>query len=556
MRLHLFGIPVVRLAFVLLAGGAALHPLGLRAQEVLRSPLLVGVEALPLVTGPYEDRLRTSQLWGAPADGFLLRSTSTLLRNGQRGNDRQPPILTVHPPTVLTTYNSDIPDSPNQGHVWGGRGWSTGVVAGVTIRQGPLTLTLAPEWSYSENREFELRENWLFNGRYKFSPAWQTDTLSIDVPLRFGEDPLHRGGPGQSSITLAGGGVAVGYGTENHWWGPGIRNAIVLSNNAPGFPHAFLRTDGPADLGFGKLDAVWIGGELRESGYFSDWFEPESRSLSGAALTFSPALEPSLTLGVARTVYSTLAEDASLFGRSAAVFVDWSGADELERDEREDPSEQIISLFGRWLLPSDRAEIYAEWARYRLPLSVRDFLSQPNHSQGYTLGMQWGRPILRESLVRAQAEFTYLERSSTFRLRPIGSYYTSLNVPQGYTHRGRVLGAAIGPGASSQWIALDLQRRESSVGVFGGRVRWNNDGYHRFPSPLLITGHDVGLQGGVRGHLRLGAISIAGEYAATQRLNYLFQNPAREYVFAGEEGVDILNHTMRWTISVAERTPR
>ena len=37
----------------------------------------------------------------------------------------------------------------------------------------------------------------------------------------------------------------VGISNENQWWGPGISNALILSNNAPGFPHAFVRTAHP-----------------------------------------------------------------------------------------------------------------------------------------------------------------------------------------------------------------------------------------------------------------------------------------------------------------------
>ena len=64
---------------------------------------------------------------------------------------------------------------------------------------------------------------------------------------------------------------------------------------------------------------------------------------------------------------------------------------------------------------------------------------------------------LRQSrdALRLQAEHTYLEKSATSRDRPVGVYYTSRAVLQGYTHDGRVLGAAIGPGASSHWLAVD-----------------------------------------------------------------------------------------------------
>lgn len=35
-------------------------------------------------------------------------------------------------------------------------------------------------------------------------------------------------------------GLGVGYGNWNQWWGPGIHNSLVLSNNSEGFPHLFI----------------------------------------------------------------------------------------------------------------------------------------------------------------------------------------------------------------------------------------------------------------------------------------------------------------------------
>ena len=69
--------------------------------------------------------------------------------------------------------------------------------------------------------------------------------------------------------------------------------------------------------------------------------------------------------------------------------------------------------------------------------------------------MQWVQASDRNARLRIQTEITNLEPSSTFRHRTPFSSYASQGVPQGYTHKGQVLGASIGPGASSQWLALD-----------------------------------------------------------------------------------------------------
>jgi hypothetical protein len=215
----------------------------------------------------------------------------------------------------------------------------------------------------------------------------------------------------------------------------------------------------------------------------------------------------------------------------------------------------MLALSARWVSPGDGAEVYVEWARRELPESLRDALEQPEHSQGYTLGGQLARP-LGPRVLRLLGEFTYLEKSATYRARPVGSFYASARVPQGFTERGQVVGAAIGPGASSQWVAADLLGRRLEAGVFAGRIRWQNDAY--YDKPGLATryrGHEVSLLGGARASLNVGGARLNAEWTAGKRLNYLFQNYALDWHLR-DNAVDVVNHTLRLQLSAAPRVPR
>src|SRR5204863_7116325 len=163
--------------------------------------------------------------------------------------------------------------------------------------------------------------------------------------------------------------------------------------------------------------------------------------------------------------------------------------------------DHFYSLFGRWVFPAAGVELYTEWARELVPLSLRDFLIAPNHTQGYTLGLQWLGPAWREGNFRVQGEMTQLEQSATFRDRPLPSWYTSTRVIQGYTNRGEVLGASIGPGASSQFLGLDYLKTDWRVGTYVGRIRWNEDAHDNagFPAYAAYCNYDVSLYGGIRG---------------------------------------------------------
>src|SRR5690606_37900296 len=83
--------------------------------------------------------------------------------------------------------------------------------------------------------------------------------------------------------------------------------------------------------------------------------------------------------------------------------------------------DQLMSLFFRWVFPRDGLEVYGEVGRAEMPRSLKDLLVEPGHSMGYTGGLQYIRPV-GAGAIRLQGEFTYLERSSSYRHRPTGSW--------------------------------------------------------------------------------------------------------------------------------------
>jgi hypothetical protein len=459
-----------------------------------------------------DDRARLAQLLGErPALGYLLRSPSSL--TPALGGDRYRLRLAVVAPELLVIGNSSIPFSLNDGAMWAGRGWNQSLRAGLHAEVGRLSLTLAPDLLASENIAYDMPSPKvtlpLPPGRSPFSSPWHIRPYSIDLPLRFGDLPLWRLDPGQTTLTVDAGRVAIGLSSEEEWWGPGIRNAIVLSNNAPGIPRLFLRTSRPLETAIGKVDIRWFAGGLTESGFFDRDPTNNLRSIAGVGLAWTTLWKPNLTVGFARTVYAPVGSWDRIPLRLFDVFrtwgLSWSPA---PSDSSQTPGrDQVYSIFGRWVFPQDGLEVYFEWARTTFPSSLRDLVLNPDHSRGYTIGLQWAKPVSEgRAAVRLAAEATNLEKSPANRDRPVATFYTSRRVVQGYTQRGQVIGAAIGPGSSSQWLGADYFARGWRVGAFAGRIRWDEDALYFFP-PLIDNkwcAHDVslfaGISGAVSGH--------------------------------------------------------
>jgi hypothetical protein len=486
--------------------------------------------SVPLITVTDDsvDRWGDGQRRGqASTAGYLLRSAGTLTPASTIQGVRRLQ-LQVH-----TVYNSAIPFSMNEGGTWAGRGVAWLFTDGFDLKAGRVRVLFAPQFSLSTNRWWRVRDSVQFvpptlpsnrNGSGYMFP-WYAAPYTIDLPLRYGDVNLSRVGFGQSSISVDAKAVTFGFATENEWWGPGVRNAIVLSNNAPGFPHLFLRSSHPLDTRLGLVEFRWLAGALYESKWFDIDPTNNVRSIAAFAATVTPHRLPGLTLGLSHSVYATASSTGEGLFSFFNVFQNTGHPNDLPfGDSTLSPGgrDQVMSLFGRWVMPESGLETYVEWGRTELPKSLRDFFLYPDHTQGYTLGIQWNKP---EGRSRIQGEVTTLEQSATFRDRPLGSWYTSRRVIQGYTNQGQSLGAAIGPGASSQWLAWDYLLQSWRAGLYAGRIRWNEDvrSVYNWPKYQEYCTHDVSLFVGGRGawHTRLGFISA--DLNLANRINAFFE---------------------------------
>ena len=525
-----------------LAGAGSLH-----AQSPDSVPPAASrIAPLIAVGGAEDDLLRMRQLLGSedPA-GYLLRSTSTLTPAPDGTGLR----ASLFAPELYSVWNSDLPYSNNDGSLWAGRGLSGRLRAGFQLAYGGLRLILAPEAGYSQNAGLDehLYPEFLERQGGRLVHSVNAGRHSIDLPYRLGLEPISSVDWGQSTLALESGAVSAGLSSESQWWGPGVRNAIVLSNHAPGIPHLFLRTRAPVQTPIGSFSARWMLGRLRASPHFDSLGAPGLRSFSGVAATFQPRGQPGLVLGLARTVYAPVQGTGGVASHLADALIRW---DQRYSTQELSGSEQIFSLFARWVLPEEGVELYGEWGRHELPTGPRDLLVAPEHSQGYTAGLQWVKPLGAGAALRLQTEVTNLEQSATFRSRPMGSWYASRSVPQGYTHRGQAVGAAIGPGASSQWLAGDYFLGTASGGLFLGRIRWANDAYYdrtRF-APGWAFQHDVSVFGGLRGGFDLAGARVEGSWTLGKRFNYLFQSRAWNFD-TRDDSVSPITHSVTFAVS-------
>jgi hypothetical protein len=398
-------------------------------------------------------------------------------------------------------FNSHHPYNRNNGSMGPNRGYQHILSAGVFAEIGPLSIQLKPEYLFSQNKDFEgFGEG--PNGHY--SNIWAKRYLlwnKIDMPERFGETSISKTLIGQSSIRLNFKGLSLGVSNENIWWGPSIRNSIMMSNHARGFKHITFNTTKPLKTKIGNFEWQLISGRLESSGYLpanSDFqhagtniYVPKTNQnskpndwtyLQGYSITYSPKWVPGLSLGFIRWVqmYSALVRGKYYWMEGNLTwFPAFSNLfrknDKYENFERQ--TNQAAGVFLRWLWKDAKAEIYVDYNHNDSKQNIRDLLLDSDHSRAVTVGLQKVFKISTDNYLFSW-EWTQMEQTASRLLRNAGSWYEHSWTKNGYTNEGEVLGASIGPGSNSHYFALSRIRDKEKLGLALEIIDQDNDFYH------------------------------------------------------------------------------
>jgi hypothetical protein len=523
----------VRIAAVLSVGYAT--AIAAQDSSLARSPF--STRSAFWVGSPLDEYFRVLQLTGAaPLTSRMLRpndvdmrsiqlsDTGELSRNPWRARfganearDRPRRFSAeVYHPIVRMIRNSDVPFGTNDGAMWAGRGISTSIDVGGAVRYGPLTVRLAPSLVYAENRGFRISPLFGFGATY--ASPYSDPALSgwIDRPQRFGEKPFWRLDPGQSAVQLDLYGVRVGASTENMWWGPGVENSLLVTNNASGFPHVTLGTSRPVNVWLGNLEVLYTVGWLQQSDFWRTAGDtmPTRRWVNALALTLEPRGAPGLYIGIGRVYYDYIPDGGISFGDLTDIFEPFTKKQLVTPDKPfgDDRGDQMLSLFGRWVFPQVGFEVYGEWGRNDHSWDTFDLVQELDHSRAYVLGFAkaFGN---KPGLLMLRGEIASLGQTLTMRLRPVPFWYAHHAVQQGFTQRGQIIGAGIGIGSDQQSFSADWYRRWGRVGGFLTRVRDNSDMYYRLhDDPTGSTGaflrHDVLFGLGVRSTVFVGPVDL------------------------------------------------
>lgn len=451
-------------------------------------PLMAAGQTLPVGTMGYEEAFRRAQLAGLQdsARSFCIRPvyTDSAFPKGK------PYIFKVLPVSLLTQYTTHHPFSMNDGSMIPSKGFQMKASAGMFAKIGPLTIQFQPEFVHAGNQPFEefpeAQPDAVWTEYYKYHSK-------IDLPARFGNQPYTLSSLGQSSVKLNYGPASFGISNENLWWGPGFRNSLLMTNSAPGFKHLTLNTNRPVRTPIGSFEVQLVAGRLDSSGYsitvpdstnegFVDYYnKPKSndwRYLNGIVFTYQPRWVPGLFIGATRAFEANRGDLSKNISNWLPVILPLSKKETGDEVQENTEYNQLASLFMRWLWPRAKAEIYFEFGRDDHAWNLRDFFLEPEHSSAWVTGFRKLIPVGKttDQFMEVALELTHLENPQAGALyRSSGPWYLHSYIKHGYTQKGQLLGAGIGPGSNMQTLQVSWIKGLSLIGCRLERYVHNND---------------------------------------------------------------------------------
>jgi hypothetical protein len=424
-----------------------------------------------------------SYLFHPMSDDSLMKYAAHTLQDVSR---KQKGTVGIFAPDIRTQFNAGGPFSWNDGPMIPNKGLQILTSAGIFVKKGIFSLQLRPEFVYAESRRvmgFPVQySDSLWQARYKWY-NW------IDQPESWSA-PYRSFFPGQSNLKIKIGKLAAGISSENRWWGPGKQNSLLLSNNAPGFPHFFIKTEKPLSFKPGRFEFQFLMGELAASGQFppdtnrtyqgTNLYKAKPadgrRYINGVVLAYQPSFLKGFSIGMGRVVYQYSSERENTLDGWFPVFGflfknKTPGEDKRRRD-------QMLSLYLRQSFNDEKTFFYLEYGRNDHAWNLRDLIQNPEHSRGYVTGIQH-QIDLKKRRLQLTFELTDLARTGQLNMRPTPDWYVHHQVVHGYTHRGQVVGAGIGPGSDMQSVNAEFLKDPSNyfgVGVY--RITRNKDFFY------------------------------------------------------------------------------
>ena len=472
-------------------------------------------------------------------NSYLIRSSSNYWNNQlPERSFKKWPLVKLLQAGVTLHKNDQLTISENDGTLIPAVGMQQRFTIGAIVKWGGITLQVQPEFIQASNENPSTFTGDPNNGNF-WSRYYMYMENKVDNLSRFGTTAINQFYLGQSSLKYHYKKLSIGVSTENLWWGPGLRNSLVLSNQAPGFLHATLHTNKPIETKFGNIEFQALYGQLIKTPFAQEYnpimqniwaggIQPKAdinRNILGYIFSYNPKWTPNFFIG---------ATGMSYFYTAGAPIN--PNSEILLPHENKASTARLGSLFFRYKMPESGAEVYGEYGRANRWAAPWNLFGDTIPT-GFMVGFRKLMPLggdAKKGHILLNAEITQLQlpdtrlvfnEASPLSVPKTNSWYTHPYIAQGYTNDGQVMGASVGPGGNSQTINLAWVKGKKRIGLQIDRVANNND-FSLYSNQSGILGYGspdrywVNMNYGFNAQWDFGPWLLSGFVQYTNALNY------------------------------------
>jgi hypothetical protein len=379
-------------------------------------------------------------------------------------------LLPINFTQKLTTHH---PYGWNDGAFSLSKGYQFLIGGGVYLQWHKLKIQLRPEFVKTAS------------GNYETNNYWGAVTPSFKKIM-----------PGQSSIRYDMGPVTAGISTENMWWGPGIYNSMLMSNNAPGFLRSSINSNRPIKTFVGSFQFQLQAGFLQKNssqGYENKKLQTAiinngKRYYNSINISYQPKFINNVYFGLTRTFqnYTRLQSSYtnSFVSNYLPVFVAFFRNTYTDDTVKRD---QVAAVSARWVIPKENAEMYLEFGFNDGKYNFRDLMMDMAHSSGYVWGFKKLKLINETSYLNFNIEIARLAQTTSYINRNAGNWYEHGGITEGYTNLNQIMGGVSGFGNNMQALAVSYNKGWNKMGFIFQHIVQN-------PYDLVGGFQDIGIR--------------------------------------------------------------
>ena len=376
-------------------------------------------------------------------------------------------LLPINLTQKLTTHH---PYGWNDGAFSLSKGYQFLIGGGVYLQWYKLKIQLRPEFVKTASGNYETGN-------------WGAVTPSFKKLMQ-----------GQSNIRYDLGPITAGISSENMWWGPGIFNSMLMSNNAPGFLHYTINTNRPIKTFAGSFQFQLQAGFLEKDstqgyenkGLSQEIINNEKRYYNSMVLSYQPWFLKNIFFGLSRTFqnYTQAYSSNGFIYNYMPIFMSFLkktyNDDSIKRD-------QVAALSARWILPKENAEMYFEFGFNDAKYNFRDLMMDMAHSSGYVWGLKKLKPLNETSYLNFNIEIARLAQTTSYINRDAGNWYVHAGIKEGYTNLNQIMGGISGFGNNMQAFAVSYNNGWNKLGFIFQHILQN-------PYAIVAGFQDVGIR--------------------------------------------------------------